>query len=61
MNDKPDVAADTNRPEVSVPRLIQLVKAHTRVCRVQLKVKGGCFDRFLFVAGQPVEAVSERI
>ena len=59
MENDPDVAADTHRPEVRISRSIESVKLHAGIDRIELKVKSGGLDRFLFVAGKPGEAVCE--
>ena len=55
VDDEPDVAGDTNGPEVLVLCLVQLVKAHTRMCRVQLQVERGHLCGLLLVAGQAAQ------
>lgn len=61
VHDQPDVAAHAHRPEVLVARLVQLVKAHARVGRVQLQIEGGRLDGLLLVAGEPGEARGEGV
>ena len=61
VDDQPDVAAHAHRPEVLVPRPIQLVQTQARLRRVQLQVEGRGFHRFLLVVGQAGQAVGEGI
>jgi hypothetical protein len=61
MDDEPDVAADANRPEVPVPRLVEPMELHARVRRIHLQVERRRLDGLLLVARQPREAVGERV
>ena len=61
VNDQPDVSTDAHRPEVPVPRLVELVKLHPRVGGVELEIERRRLDRLLLIAGQPCEAVVEGI
>lgn len=61
MDDQSDVAAHANRPEILVPRLVELVKAHAGVSRVELQVERRGFSDLLFLPGQPGEAVGEGV
>mgnify|MGYP000399456480 CR=1 FL=1 len=61
VDDQPQVAADTHRPEVLVLRLLQLVKLHPRRGRVHLKIERGRLHGLLLVARQPRQAVGEGV
>ena len=61
MHDQADVAADAHRPEVLVPRVIQLVEAQSGIGRIDLKVERRGLDRLLLVARQAGEAVGEGV
>ena len=61
VDDQPDVAADTDRPEVLVLCLVELVELHARVGRVHLQVKGRGLDGLLLLAGQSGEAVGKGV
>lgn len=61
VDDQPDVLRHTNRPEVLVPRLVQLVELHPRCGRVQLQIEGGRLDGLLLLPGEPAQAVGERV
>ena len=50
MHDQADIGADAHRPEVSIPRLFELVQVHARAGRVELQIEGGRFGGLLFVA-----------
>ena len=52
VDNQSNVAADTNGPEVFILGLVELVKAHTRVGRVELQVKGSRLDDLLLLAGE---------
>jgi hypothetical protein len=41
--------------------LASFVEAHPRAGRIDLQIEGGGLDRLLLVAGQPREAIRERI
>ena len=61
VHDQADIAADPHRPEVRILRPIEFVEVHSRVCRVQLQIKGCGLHRFLLVAGEAAEAVGEGV
>ena len=61
VNDQTDVAANPHRPEILIFRLIELVEAESRTCRVQLQVEGCALDQLLFLAGELGEAVCESV
>ncbi len=61
VHDQPDIAADPHRPEVRVFRFVEFVQLHAGLRRVQLQVEGGDFDRFLLLAGEPRQAIRERV
>src|SRR6185295_688306 len=44
VDNKSEVGADTYRPEILVLRLVEFVKLHARVGRVQLQVEGRRLD-----------------
>ena len=50
MDDQANVAANTHRPEIFVLRLVEFVKTHARIRRIDLQVERRCLDGFLFVA-----------
>lgn len=52
VDNQSNVAADTNGPEVFILRFVELVKAHSRVSRVELQVKGSRLDGLLLLAGE---------
>ena len=59
VHDHANVAADPDRPEILVLRLLNLVQAHARVSRVQLQVERSRLYRFLLIASEFGEAVGE--
>lgn len=61
MNDQADIAADAHRPEVAVLGLIEFMKLHPRIRRVDLQVKCRRLDGLLLVARQAGEAIGERV
>ena len=61
VHDQPDVAVHPHGPEVPVPDLIELVKAQSRLRRIELEVEGRRLDRLLLVAGEAREAIGERV
>ena len=61
VDDQPNIAARPNRPEILVPYIIDFVKTHTRIGRIDLEIKGCGFDYLLFVTGEFGEAVGEGI
>jgi hypothetical protein len=61
VDDQADIAADPDRPEVLVPRRVQLVKTEARAGRVQLQVKRRGLDGLLLVAGQAGQTVGKGV
>ena len=61
VDDETDVAADPDRPEVLVLRLVKLVKLHPRIRRIHLEVECRRLDGLLFVASEATERVSEGV
>jgi len=61
VHDEPDIAAHAHRPEVSIARLVELVKAHARAGRVHLQVERRRLGGLLLVAGQAREAGGEGV
>jgi hypothetical protein len=61
VNDESNVLAHPHRPKVWIFRLLEFVELHPGVGGIQLKVECGRFDDLLLVAGEPGEAVGERI
>jgi hypothetical protein len=61
MHDQPDVVAHSDRPKFLIPRLVEPVEIHPRLCGVHLEVERRHLDGLLFVAGQTGKAVGERI
>ncbi|KFB73003.1 MAG: hypothetical protein AW09_001778 [Candidatus Accumulibacter phosphatis] len=61
VHDQANVAADTHRPEIPVPRPVQPVQAHAGVGRVELQVEGRGLDRSLLVAAQARQAIGEGV
>jgi hypothetical protein len=44
MNDKPNIRRYPHGPEVLIPRLIELMKTHAGIGRINLQVKRRRFD-----------------
>jgi len=44
VDNYPDIATDPDRPEVLVLGFVELVKAHSWLCRVQLQIEGSRLD-----------------
>ena len=44
-----------------VKRTERKTQLHARLCRVHLQVEGGDFHRFLLLAGEPRQAIRERV
>ena len=61
MHDQADIAADPHRQEVRVFRLVEFVQLHAGLRRVHLQVERGDFHRFLLLAGEPRQALRERV
>lgn len=61
VNDEPDVAADTNGPEIRIPGLVQLMEPHARTGGIQLEVKGRRLDELLLFVVQLCEAVGKGV
>lgn len=61
MNNKPQVSAHSDRPEILVFCLVQLVESHPRIGRVHLKVERGGFHSFLFVSGQATQTIGKGV
>ena len=61
VDDQPDVAPGTNRPEVRVSRLVDPVKLQARMGRVRLQVERRRLDRLLLVSREAREAIGERV
>jgi hypothetical protein len=61
VDDQPQILVDAHRPEVPVPRPVQLVEVHSRAAGVQLEIKGRGLDGFLLLTRQPGEAVGEGV
>ena len=61
MDDEPDVAAHPHRPEVPVPRPVELVKLKPRTRRIDLKIERRRLRSLLLVGGEAAEAVGERV
>lgn len=61
MDDHPNIAAHPYRPKALVPGLVELVKAHARMGRVDLQIKGRCFDGLLLITVEFGEAVGEGV
>ena len=52
VDDQSNVAADANRPEVFILGLVEPVKAHSGVGRIELQVEGSRLDGLLLLAGK---------
>ena len=61
MNDQTNIAANSNRPEIFVFYLVELVETKSWTCRVQLQVERCGFDQLLFLAGESGEAISKSV
>lgn len=61
VHDQSNVTADTHRPEVPVPHLVDAVKTHPRAGRVQLQIERGGLDGLLLLAGQARQAIGEGV
>ncbi len=61
VDDQPDVAADADRPEVLVLRLVELVKLMPGLAGLSCKIERRRLDGLLLVAGQAGEAVGEGV
>src|ERR1700722_17235797 len=61
VNNQSNVAVHPNRPEILVPRLVELVEAHSGTSRVELQVEGSRFDSLLLIPCQSSEAVGKRV
>ena len=61
MDDQADVAAGSNRPEVLVPSLVQLVKTQARIRWIHLQIEGSSFNGFLLVTAEFGEAIDEGV
>ena len=61
MDYEPDVPTDSYRPEVLVPRLVELVELHARVRWIDLEIEGRGLGGLLLVAHQPGEARCKRV
>jgi len=61
VDDQANVAADAHRPEIPVLRLIEFVKAETRIGRIELEVERGGLNGLLLVACETGEAVREGV
>jgi len=46
-----NIAAHPQRPEILVPGIVNPVKAHVRMGRVDREIKGGGLDGLLLVTG----------
>jgi hypothetical protein len=61
VNDQPEVAAHSHRPEVLVFGPVEFVQLHSGVDRIHLQIEGGGLDGFLFFASQSGEAIGKGI
>ena len=61
MHDQTDVEIDADGPEAVVAGFFQLVEVEAGMGGIDLQVEGGELCGFLFVIGQPRQAVGERI
>ena len=61
VDDQPNVTSGTNRPEVLVLGLVDLVQLHPGVDRIKLQVEGGRLGGLLLVAAQAGETVCEGV
>ena len=61
MDDQPNIATHTHRPEVRISRLFQFVKLHAGRRRVYLQIESGGLSYLLLVTCQTSKAVSERV
>ena len=61
MDDEPDVVTHTNRPEVFVFGLFELVQTHPGVRRIELQVERGRLDDFLLITSQPCQAIGKGV
>ena len=59
ISNQPNVATDSNGPEIRIASAIELVELHPRIRRIELQIEGGRLDNLLFIAGQLSEAVGE--
>lgn len=55
------IIAHPHRPEIVVLRLVELVKAHAGVGRVDLQVERRRLDRLLLLARQARQAIGEGV
>src|SRR3990167_6480877 len=61
VDDQTNIAAHPHRPEILVPRLVQLVEAQARIGRIDLQVERRGLGGFLLIAGEFGEAVGEGV
>jgi hypothetical protein len=61
MNDQPDIATHPDRPEVLILWLVEPMELHSRILRIQLKIKGCGFYKLLFLAGKFSQAIGKSI
>ena len=61
VDDQPQIAADTNGPEVRILRLAQPMELHPRAGRIHLQIKRRRLRKLLLLAGEPREAVGEGV
>ena len=61
VDDQPDIAVNSDRPEVLVLGFVELVEAHAWIGRIELQVERRHFDGLLLLASQSGEAVGEGV
>lgn len=61
MDDDPNIAVHSDRPEAFIPYIIEHVKTHTRMGRIDLEIKVCGFNCLLLVTGEFGEAVGESV
>jgi len=61
VDDQPQIPAGPHRPEVLVFGLVQPMKTHPQIRRIQLQIKGRRLHQLLLVTRQPCQTVGKRV
>jgi hypothetical protein len=61
VNDQADIGTHSHGPKILILGMVDLVKTHPRICRVNLQVERRRLGCLLFVASQTRKAVREGI